>query len=403
MSRRSLFNLTVAAVTAFMAAVCGATAATEGGCSSVLDRLDGVAALTDPGARSFALDVLWNDLAASGRIPCVAGDSVVFLYRGEARSVTFTGDFDGWNPEPPRARRLPGTELWRQVEVFPPDARLDYKIVVDGRTWLLDPMNPRTQRGGFGDNSELRMPDYRPSLWVASRTDIPHGGLDRARLASSALDCTVELVIYTPPGYAALDSLPVIYVTDGHEYADPRMGAMVNVMDNLIAAGRLRPIAAVFIDPRVGGRNRRAEQYVLNEDFLRFVRDELVPWTDGRLRASADRRDRGILGTSLGGLNAAWFALKAPEIFGRAGIQSPAFQAGDGRIYGMLAQAPRLDDDLFITWGTMHDTGPAVVPFLEILDRRGIPYRSLMVNEGHSWGAWRAQLDDILTAFWPAR
>ena len=40
-------------------------------------------------------------------------------------------------------------------EFFPADARIDYKIVVDGR-WQLDPGNPAVQRSGFGDNSEPR-------------------------------------------------------------------------------------------------------------------------------------------------------------------------------------------------------------------------------------------------------
>ena len=365
--------------------------------------IQAAATVTDDSMRRTGLDSLWNTLRAAGRIPLVAGDSVLFMYRGEAGSVTFTGDFDGWNPEPPRARRVQGTDLWVQAQVFPRDARLDYKIVTDGRNWLLDPENPRTQRGGFGDNSELRMPDYIPSPWVQRRSDVPHGMLHPALLASRSLGYTLHFTVYTPPGYADLDSLPVIYVTDGQEYADPAMGSLVDVMDNLIAADRLRPLLAVFIDPRVGGRNLRAEQYILNDNFLEFVRGELIPWVEARYRTSTDRRDRAILGTSLGGLNAAFFALKAPGIFGRAGIQSPAFQAGDGRILGMLAQAPRTDVDLFITHGTMNDFGPSTRRFLEILDHRGVPYRSLTVHEGHSWGAWRAQLDDILTAFWPAR
>ena len=367
-----------------------------------LAHLHDISALENPVRRTAELDSLWAGLQAAGRIPFVAADSVTFLFRGQAGSVTFTGDFDGWNPEPPHARRITRTDLWILNEVFPGDARLDYKIVINGGTWLLDPANPRTQRGGFGDNSELRMPAYVPSPWVERQPDVPRGSLTAAALTSSNLGYTVQYTVYTPADYADLDSLPVIYVTDGQEYADPRLGSMVEVLDNLIAAHRLRPLLAVFIDPRVNGKNLRAEQDILNENFVGFVRDELVPVIDDHFRTGKGRMDRGILGTSLGGLNAAWFALRAGDTFGRIGIQSPAFQAGESRIIGLWEQSPPADVDIFLTWGTLHDFGEDTRKFCNMLNNKEISYRKLILNEGHSWGAWRAQLDDILTAFWPA-
>ncbi len=358
--------------------------------------------IPDPEARGSALDALWDHLQVQQEFPFVRADSVAFLYRGEANSVAFTGDFDGWEPKPGRAHRLGESNVWLQEEIFPQDARLDYKIVINGSTWLLDPENPRTQKGGFGDNSELRMPKYRPSPWVTREPDIPHGSLTQASLKSLSLGYMVNYITYTPAGYAELDNLPVIYVTDGHEYADDAMGSMVIILDNLIGQHLIRPMMAVFIDPRVEGQNLRAEQYILNEKFVRFVVEELVPVVDTNYRTSRDRQDRGILGTSLGGLNSAWFALRATDTFGRIGIQSPAFQVGEGTIYGLYEASPKLDIDIFITWGTMHDTAQAAGLFQSILITKGYQYHHLIVNEGHSWGAWRAQLDDILIAFWPS-
>ena len=42
---------------------------------------------------------------------------------------------------------------------FESTARLDYKFVV-GSSWILDPRNPNKVKGGFGDNSELAMPQF---------------------------------------------------------------------------------------------------------------------------------------------------------------------------------------------------------------------------------------------------
>ena len=353
--------------------------------------------------REAAVDEFWNTLRSHDQFPFVAGDSVAFLFRGEARSITFTGDFNGWNPSPPQARRLPGIDVWLQEEVFPGDSRLDYKVVRNEGQWMLDPENHQIQRGGFGDNSELRMPDYQPSSYVDRRTTSPRGELVPGFLTSTALGYPVNYQVYKPAEYSDLSDLPVLYVTDGHEYADDGMGSLVAVLDNLIADGLIRPVMAVFIDPRVYGSNRRAEQYVLNDEFVRFVADELVPVIDESYKTSTHRADRGILGTSLGGLNSAWFALKAPETFQRIAIQSPAFQVGDGRIIDLYREAPRLDVDIFMTWGTFHDFGDATREFQSILDAKGYDYAHVVVNEGHSWGVWRALLDDVLIAFWPSR
>jgi enterochelin esterase family protein len=363
----------------------------------------GIVEMPAGAARTAALDALADTLRAHELFPFVAGDSVAFLYRGDANSVTFPGDFNGWQPTPPRAERLGDTDVWVQEEVFPLDARLDYKVVRDGSIWTLDPENPRVQRSGYGDNSELRMPGYVPSPYVDRRDGVPRGDLSAGSLASARLGYTVDYQVYTPFGYVGLSELPVIYVTDGHEYADPLMGSMVVVLDNLIADGLLRPVIAVFIDPRVGGQNIRHEQYILNEDFVRCVADELVPAVDGAYRTSNDRRDRGILGTSLGGLNSAWFALRATDTFYRIAIQSPAYQAGDGAIIGLWDAAPRLDVDIFMSWGTFNDFGEHTEQFQDILDAKGYDYAHMVVNEGHSWGNWRALLDDVLLGFWPAK
>jgi enterochelin esterase family protein len=326
---------------------------------------------------------------------------VAFLYRGPAESVSFPGDFNGWDPEAPGAMRVGLSDVWIQEDFFPADARLDYKVVADG-VWGLDPFNPLIQRSGFGDNSELRMPGYVPSPWVDRRDGVPAGALTTDSLESERLGFTVALQIYTPPGYADLGDLPVMYVTDGHEYADDRLGAMVPVMDNLIAAGELRPMMAVFIDMRVGGSNRRHDLLILNPAFVDFVVEELVPTIDASFRTSSDRMDRGMLGTSLGGLNSAWFGYAAPETFGRIAIQSPAFQAGEGRIFGLWEESPPSDIDIFLSHGSFNDFGETTARFLSMLDRQGYDHGLAVVNEGHSWGNWRALLDDVLLRFWPA-
>jgi enterochelin esterase family protein len=195
-----------------------------------------------------------------------------------------------------------------------------------------------------------------------------------------------------------LDELPSIYITDGHEYAVDYLGAAVNVLDNLIAAGQLRPAIAVFVDPRNPdnlAQNRRAEQYISNPNFASFVADELVPLIDSTYPTDDVATERSILGTSLGGLNAAFFGATRSDVFGNLGIQSPAFSA-DPSIYNLMRNAQLADRlRIHMTTGTMSDNGGATT-MAGILSSYGYDFVFQTVNQGHSWGSWRGQLDDIL-------
>lgn len=366
-----------------------------------LEAVDTAAGIADPGARTAALDQLWTELEDAGRFPLIEGERCTFLFRGQARRVELAGDFNGWDPAQSPARRLGESEVWLFETRFPIDARLDYKFVVDGGDWRLDPSNPRTQLGGFGPNSELRMPDYQASPWLVRADGVPRGSIQGPRsLRSEHLGYAVRFAVYLPADYDELEDLPCIYVTDGHEYADDAMGGMVLVLDNLIAQGRIEPVMAVFVDPRVDGRNLRAEQYVLNPSFADFAAEELVPLIDGDYRSSPHREDRAILGTSLGGLNAAWFGYRHPESFGLVAMQSPAFQAGGGRILDLYRESEPLELRMFMSWGSFHDFGENTEQMLDILRGKGYELATELRNEGHSWGQWRALLDEILLYFW---
>src|SRR3990172_279150 len=119
---------------------------------------------------------------------------------------------------------------------------------------MLDPANPLQMWSGFNTlNNELRMPDYIFPQETVRNPAAAQGTLTNdITVNSSNLGYTVNYRVYTPAGYSAnqLRNLPVVYVTDGHEYLADHLGSMPIVMDTLIAAGELRPTIAVFIDPR---------------------------------------------------------------------------------------------------------------------------------------------------------
>lgn len=359
--------------------------------------------LDDPGQRQLETDQFWQQLSNAGQIPYAQGDRVAFLYRTNVpnANISWPGDANGWNPNSSswKGTRMGNSDVYWLEKTLPADARVDYKVVVNGN-WILDPANPLLMWGGFGPNNELRMPDYVFPRETVYRGDVPHGALsDNIRIRSDRLNYDLQYRVYTPSLVNQLTDLPTIYITDGQEYAVDYLGAAVNVLDNLIADGQLRPTIAVFIDPRNPdnlAQNRRMEQYISNSNFAAFVADELVPLID-RTYPTLDAADqRTILGTSLGGLNSAFFGATRSDVFRNLGIQSPAFNA-DPAIYNLLrndqlAQQLRI----YMTTGTMSDNGGATT-MAAILANYGYDFEFDTVNQGHSWGSWRGQLDDVFT------
>jgi enterochelin esterase-like enzyme len=355
----------------------------------------------------------WNILVDQEQIPFVVGDSVAFLYRGEAKSVTWMGDFNGWGYDKKfnnKGNPIPGTTLWLLKTSFPSDARLDYKIVVNETNWLIDPVNPHQQWSGVGGgspNSELRMPLWKPEAIAQFTENTPHGKTVKDILINStSLGYQVTYSIYTPPGYNASANIlyPVLYVNDGYEYLHEQMGNMPVILDNLIQAKKIKPLIVVFIDHREPvnrSNNRRMQELAMNERYLAFVTDELIRKVEKQYAVSHTPKERAILGTSMGGLTAAYFAFSKPELFGLAGVQSPAFWFKP-EIYTLCDSTSNPNIKIFLTTGTIHDTQEGAEKMKTILSKNTCQYRFQEVNQGHSWGNWRDLTDDILIYFFPA-
>lgn len=351
----------------------------------------------------------WSSLQAQHQIPFVVKDSVAFLYRGEATSVSWVGDFNGWGYDKkfnPSGTRIPNTNFWLLKTSFPEDARLDYKIVIDNTQWILDPENEHQQWSGVGGgspNSELRMPRWKEETLVTSRRASESGQLLTDKLLTSAvLGYQMMYSVYLPAGFVdTKERYPVLYVLDGYEYLHHRMGNMATVLDNLIDLQKIKPIIVVFIDHREPinrANNRRMQELAMNEQYLQFITNELLPAIEKRYPITATAENRAVLGTSMGGLTAAYLAFSRPDLFGLAGIQSPAFWFRP-EIYTLCDNPDKPTVKVYMSTGTIHDAREGATKMRDILEKNTCTYQYHEVNEGHSWGNWRSQLDDVLIYF----
>ena len=360
--------------------------------------------LPDSAQRAKKINELWTSLQTAHQIPIIAEDSVAFLYRGNARTVEWTGDFNAWGylkNVDNKGKLIPGTDVWMFKAGFPKDTRFDYKILIDGHRQIVDPENEHQQWSGVGGgslNSELRMPNWKEDPVLQVRKDIPHGTvMEEILFSSKTLGYQITYSVYLPANYNTLGKISSLYVTDGYEYILPRLGNMVTILDNLLADKKIKPIVAIFVDHREPinrSNNKRMEELAMNPKYLEFFTKEFIPFIESNYHVDSSYTTRAIMGSSMGGLSAAYFAFAQPGIFGMAGIQSPAFWVRP-QIYA-ICNNPEHPVKVSMTSGLISDASEGSRKMKEILQTNACQYHYLEVNDGHSWGNWRNLIDDVL-------
>jgi len=371
-----------------------------------LAELDSAMAEVERGAD---VEAFWARVKAAGAMPLCFGDLAVFLHRSKADRVEWRSDFTEWQSSPEATgRRLGESDVFTFRRTFLPGTRLDYKIVEVTNRWIVDPLNPNQQLGGFGPNSVVEMPGFTAPASIERRPGVPRGTFGPAELVESRkLGYGVNVRVYVPaPRRGAPSRTPILYVTDGSDYWHEEMGRLTATLDNLIAEGRIPPLVAVFVDPWDPKHevNRREKELAPNGDdpsrpiescpFCEFLVEELAPRVEARYRIDPSRR--GILGTSLGGYNAAFMGLRYPKHFPLLAIQSPAGRRSPWLFEGIGA-AKVLPARVAIDAGLYEDWFLGVARSLrEAYEKRGVKVRHLEVPDGHSWGHWRATAAPML-------
>lgn len=335
--------------------------------------------------------------------PFINDTFVYFVCRHpDAESVRVVGDFTGWDTEPLLLQRLEGTDLFYRQMSFPRDARLDYRFIIDDDEWIFDPGNPNQAPSGYGANSELAMPGFVQPVEIGSDPErMPTGSYEQYHVPSMIMDREFTVSVYLPAGYDELSKgYPSLYVFDGSEYIS--FAGLGAVIDHGVMDGYCDPMIAVCIDPV-----QRRQEYMANDNYRRFIVEELVPFIDGAYATSRQSRHRGLLGASLGGLTALNIAFHHPELFGNVAGQSSALLNDSTGLVDWIAEQPHLDLQVYLDVGTYENSGIySSYPddhrrLQEILQQKGYEYRLIRVHQGHAWGSWRSRLKEIVNYLFP--
>jgi enterochelin esterase family protein len=212
-----------------------------------------------------------------------------------------------------------------------------YNFYVDGAP-LVDPRNPHTRRDGLQVASYLIVPGPESSL--LSVNDVPHGTVAQVWYDSPSLKMARRAFVYTPPGYeAGKGRYPVLYLQHGgggDEDAWNTNGRVPQIFDNLIAAGKMKPMIVVMPN---GNANQSASQdYVTRTagpavavnalptmPFPDSIVSDLIPFMDRTYRTVANRDNRAIVGLSNGSAQIMWAAFHRGDNFGWVASFSGAY------------------------------------------------------------------------------
>jgi len=327
--------------------------------------------------------------------PIVEDTFAHFVFKCEGLKPHLAGDFTGWDPTIAPMENIVGTDVWFITKSFDRGARLDYQFVYNDSIWVLDPLNPNKNIGGFGYNSELRMPDYIIPKEIDYVKDNLHGTIIDTTWYSKELGNSRQIKVYLPPNYYSEKlSYPLVLVNDGSEYLS--YAKMDNVLDNLISNGVIRPIIAVFVPPI-----DRTKEYVTDykENYTDFIINDVIDWVDKKFRTQKDPSNRMVMGSSYGGNISLWISKEHPNTFGLVGVFSPFIEDD---ILNYFADLSDTNLDIFILHGkydhidAIHESAHNL---RSILDKKSIKYIYREYPDSHSYGFWRGHIDELLTSY----
>ncbi|HSS79046.1 MAG TPA: enterochelin esterase [Thermoanaerobaculia bacterium] len=382
-----------------------------------------------------ALERFWRRLADEGTPlvePVEKGDErlVTFLWRGgdETRNVVVVASPSDLGSEESiegaRLSRIPGTDVWYKSRRLRADARFAYALSVNDSLgpsakatdqeeearWAAlkrDPLNPRRAPEPLASLVELPAAPKQP--WIEANPKVPAGRVEEHRFRSERLGNERIVRVYTPPGYDPHGKpYGLAIILDGRTYTSEV--PTPTVLDNLLAAGRIPPLVAVFIaNPSPEARSLELSCYPL---FAEFLGRELIPWVRRGYRVTADPAQTAIAGSSLGGLAAACAASTIPDVFGNVLSLSGSFYwwpSGETEpewLARQLATRPKLPLRFYLEAGLMEDRARGEAPSLlaanrhlrTVLRAKGYAVEYREFNGGHSTLNWRGSIANGLLA-----
>jgi enterochelin esterase family protein len=289
-----------------------------------------------------------------------------------------------------------------------------YYVQVEGATFA-DPSS-RTYFAALRATSAVEVPDPEADSYLPK--DVPHGEVRLFWHYSKLTETWRKVYIYLPPGYDShpQERYPVLYLRHGGSEDESgwiEQGHANFILDNLIAAGKARPMIivmehgyAVFpgkapvVDPKATPTRPSPE---MNPEVAKVTIEETIPAIDANFRTIPDRDHRAMAGLSMGSLQTLSTTMHHLDAISAMGMFSrPPIDDFDPKtIYGgIMADAAGFNKKVHLFWFGAGTAEPgihaSVLATCANLNRAGIKYQfAEYPGLSHEWQVWRKQLNDF--------
>lgn len=214
--------------------------------------------------------------------------------------------------------------MFKRIYVVAQISFLCFSLLIGRTAWAQEKSSvaedtTRVRRGGpvgpikLGQDDKPAFKDP-PAGFRDKRENINHGTIATVQYDSKTLSTRREMLVYTPPGYAPNRKYPVIYLLHGLNSGAGQWPYWVhadNVIDNLLADGKIGPVIMVFpycntnitvANPKPDEQEERKGGFKgYGQSFEDDLLNDIIPYIESHYSVFTDRNHRALAGLSMGG------------------------------------------------------------------------------------------------------
>lgn len=347
-----------------------------------------------------------------------ADNSVTFRFQApDAKEVKLTGDWmpaQGWTPgSEPMTKDDKG--LWSLTTAPLASDLYSYSFTVDGLR-NTDPNNVYMIRDVATVTNVFIVGGGKADLYKVN--NVPHGTVARRWYDSPSLGMKRRITVYTPAGYeSSKQKYPVLYLLHGmggDEEAWINLGRTSQILDNLIAQGKAKPMIVVMPNGNV------VQEAAPGESSLGFKKPtmqlpntmdgkyeetfkDIISFVEGNYNVITEKSGRAIAGLSMGGYHSLHISRFYPNMFDYVGLFSAAIMYDEkvkSKVYENLDQTllQQKNNGFKLYWIGIGKTDFLYknnVEFRSKLDSMKFPYVYRESEGGHTWTNWRTYLSEL--------
>ena len=340
------------------------------------------------------------------------GSVTLRLYAPKAESVTIVANMLTTDGKPIEntvmVRNADG--VWEYTSPVLRSELYNYNFIVDG-VKICDPSNVYICRDVASTFNIFIIDGDRGNLYRVN--DVAHGSVKRTWYNSPKLGKDRRITVYTPAGYEqGKDSYPVLYLlhgAGGDEEAWMTLGRTSQILDNLIAQGKARPMLVVMTNGNAwqqaapgeaaDGMPQPAMRMAGERPMASFEESfgDVIKYVESNYRVIKKKEARAVAGLSMGGGHSFNISRTYPNTFDYVGLFSAAARIGDKAVEESLKK--QRDNGFKLYWIACGDTDflyQMNKDVMKYMDSISFPYTYRESGEGHIWRNWRIYLSEFV-------